>query len=369
MVLEIKKAPPKRGMVNDMKKPKTKYTLRADGRIVRTEIIDGKRKYFYGHSDEEVDAKYATAINEANKPLLMKNLIEQWWVKKEPEISPNTVSGFKTAKNRIADEFGDTPVTDLTAQMILAWLDSFKRKQYSQKVISNAKSVLKQIMDQALIAGEIPFNPCVGLPVVKGKPKEPRQPATDEDLKRIEESKTESNIGRMFYLMVYTGLRRGECVALQHKHIDRKNMTITVEQSCAYDNSGRPVIKTPKTEAGRRTVHVPAFVLEAIPEGKPDDYVFFKELPKKTASSKAITQFRERTGISGTPHQLRHKYASILHSAKVDVKDAQYLLGHSDITMTQNIYTHLEERHKDVVGNQIDSYLLSEKLSESQKSE
>ncbi len=349
------------------KTPKTKYTLRSDGRIMRTETINGKRVSFYGHSDEEVDRKYKEYIDKLNKPLLMQDLIDDWWEKKEPEISPNTVSGFKTAKTRIADEFGEIPVKELTAQMVLAWLDDFKRKQYSQKVISNAKSVLKQIMDQALIAGEIPFNPCVGLPVVKGKPKEPRQPATDEDLNRIEQYKNESNIGRMFYLMVYTGLRRGECVALQHKHINRKSKTITVEQSCAYDNSGHPVIKTPKTEAGKRTVHVPAFVLDVIPKGKPEEYVFFKELPKKTASSKAITQFRQRTGISGTPHQLRHKYASILHSAKVDVKDAQYLLGHTDITMTQNIYTHLEEQHKDAVSKQIDSYLLSKKLSKSKK--
>ena len=348
---------------------KTKYTLRSDGRIVRTEIINGERKYFYGHSDEEVNRKYEEYIANADAPLLMETLIDQWWEKKEPEISPNTVSGFKTAKNRISEQFGKTAVKDMSPQLILAWLDNFKRKQYSQKVISNSKSVLKQILDEALIAGEIPYNPCVGLPIVKGQPKKPRQPATDNDLKLIDQYKNESNIGLMFYLMVYTGLRRGECVALQHKHIDRKAATITVEQSCAYDNSGQPIIKTPKTEAGRRTVHAPAFVLEAIPEGKPDDYVFFKELPKKTASSKAITLFRERSGISGTPHQLRHKYASILHSAKVDVKDAQYLLGHSDITMTQNIYTHLEEQHKKSVGQQIDSYLLSEKLSESQKSE
>lgn len=352
-----------------MKKPRTKYTRRADGRIVRTETIDGKRVYFYGHTDAEVDSKYEDYIAQNAQKYTLKSLAEAWWEKKEAEISPNTISGFKTAKNRIIDEFGETQAKDMTPQMILAWLDTFKRQQYSQKVISNTKSVLKQILDEALIAGEIPFNPCVGLPLVKGLPKKPRQPATDNDLKLIEQYKNESNIGLMFYLMVYTGLRRGECVALQHKHIDRKQNTITVEQSCAYDNSGHPVIKTPKTEAGIRTVHAPSFVLEAIPEGKPDDYVFFKELPKKTASSKAITRFRERSGITGTPHQLRHKYASILHSAKVDVKDAQYLLGHSDITMTQNIYTHLEERHKDVVGHQIDSYLLSEKLSESRKNE
>ena len=251
-----------------MAKRRTKYTLRKDGRIVRTETINGERKHFYGHSDEEVDRKYENYVRKADT--LMETLIDEWWEKKEEEISPNTVPGFKTAKNRIRERFGKTSVKDMTPQLILAWLDEFKRLQYSQKVISNTKSVLKQILDEALIRGEIQYNPCVGLPVVKGKSKKPRQPATDNDLKLIEEHKTDYPVGAMFYLMVYTGLRRGECVALQHKHINRKSKTITVEQSCAYDNSGHPVIKTPKTEAGKRTVHVPAIVMDVNPKGKPD---------------------------------------------------------------------------------------------------
>lgn len=83
-----------------MRKPRSKYTRRADGRIVRTETIDGKRVYFYGHTDAEVDSKYEEYIHTADAPLLIKTLVDEWWEKKEAEISPNTVSGFKTAKSR-----------------------------------------------------------------------------------------------------------------------------------------------------------------------------------------------------------------------------------------------------------------------------
>lgn len=346
---------------------RTKYTKRKDGRIMRVETINGERKCFYGHSDAEVDQKYNEYIESLNKPLLMETIIDDWWEKKEPDISPNTVSGFKTAKNRIKERFGKTPVKDITAQMILAWLDEFKRRQYSQKVISNTKSVLKQILDEALIRGDIPYNPCVGLPIVKGKAKQQREPAEDGDIKKIGLHKDDGIIGRMFYLMLYTGLRRGEATALQQKHIDREADTITVEQSCAWDNSSRPVLKTPKTAAGKRTVHVPHFVLDAIPEGDPEAYIFFDHLPLRKTMETAINQYREKTGVTCTPHQLRHRYASMLHSAGINVKDAQYLLGHSDITMTQNIYTHLEEKHKETVGNQIDEYLLSNPLSETER--
>ena len=87
-------------MVNDMKKPKTKYTLRADGRIVRTEIIDGKRKYFYGRTDEEVDAKYAAYINPPVPANTLKTIAEAWWSKKESTLSPNTSGTSPTSQHR-----------------------------------------------------------------------------------------------------------------------------------------------------------------------------------------------------------------------------------------------------------------------------
>ena len=340
------------------KTPKTKYTLRKDGRIVRTEIINGERKYFYGKSDEEVDQKYEEFISSAAAPLLMKTLVETWWEDKEPQISPNTVSGFKTAEKRLINTFGSTPVKDMSAHLILDFLMEFQRKGFSQKVISNTRSVLKQVLDKAVLDGIIDYNPISGIPIVKGAKRAPRQSASDDDLARIELHKTDSLIGRMFYFMVYTGLRRGEATALQFKHIDRENSTVTVCQSCAWNNSSRPVLKTPKTESGYRTVYVPENAMAVIPEnGDPEEFVFFPGgLPKRHKMELDLDSYYETSGVKCTPHMLRHKYASMLHSAGIDVKDAQYLLGHSDITMTQNIYTHLEEVHKKVVGKKFNEY-------------
>ncbi len=344
---------------------KTKYTLRSDGRIVRTEVISGERKYFYGRSDEEVDEKYRQFIQNAGAPVLMKELIEKWWEKKEPEISPNTVSGFKTAEKRLIDAFGSSPVIDMSAHLILDFLMDFQRNGYSQKVISNTRSVLKQVLDLAVFEGLISFNPVSGLPIVKGVKRAVRESASDDDLRKIEQHKLDSLIARMFYFMVYTGLRRGEATALQFKHIDRANSTVTVCQSCAWNNSSRPVLKSPKTEAGHRTVYVPANAMAVIPEcDDPEEYVFFPGgLPKRHKMELDLDRYYETSGVNCTPHMLRHKYASMLHSAGIDVKDAQYLLGHSDIAMTQNIYTHLEEAHKKVVGKQFERY--AKKLSES----
>ena len=333
----------------------TNYTLRADGRIVRTEIINGERKYFYGHSDKEVDQKYEDFIKPPVRKL--KDIAEDWWEKKEPELSVNTVRGYRCAKNRIVDEFGSRECKDITSREIVTFLQKFAVQGFSQKVISNTRCVFKLIMDEAFIQGEVDTNPAVSLPFVKGKPKEMRQPASDEDKKRIEQFSGESLIGAMMYFMLMTGARKGEAVALQHKHIDRKRKTAMICQSCAWDGP-KPVIKEPKTEAGIRMVLLPDKLLKVLPKGgDPEEYVFFPDgLPNRVPLDKALKAFQTEHGISATAHQLRHSYASMLHSAKVDVKDAQVLPGHSTIAMTQDIYTHLENDHLDAVRKKLNTY-------------
>ena len=335
---------------------KTKYTRRADGRIVRTETIDGKRVYFYGRTDEEVDAKYAAYI--APPARTLADIAAEWWEKKEPELSVNTVRGYQCAKNRIVDEFGKRECKDITAREIVAFLQRFAAQGYSQKVISNTRCVFKLILDEAFIQGAVDTNAAVGLPLVKGKPREMRQPASDRDRQLIEQHAGDSPMGAMMYFMLLTGARKGEAVALQFKHIDRKRKTATIMQSCAWDGP-KPVLKEPKTEAGIRTVLLPDKLLKVLPRSTdPNGFVFFPEgLPNRVPLDKTMKAFQTANGIEATAHQLRHSYASILHSAKVDVKDAQALLGHSTIAMTQDIYTHLESDHLESVRKQLNEYL------------
>lgn len=350
-----------------MARRKSKYTIRADGRIVLTKTINGERKSFYGHSDEEVEAKrdaYIKALEIAPACRTFEQIADAWWAEKEPMISPNTVNEFKVGKARAVDAFGPELVNEITPRMVIQYLQRFAAQGFAQKTIANRKSVLKSILDYAFIAGDIDRNPCSDLPAIKGKAKTPRQPAEDSDLPLIEKHKNDSDIARMYYFMLYTGLRRGEATALQYKHIDRKKKTVRVEQSCAWDNS-RPVLKKPKTGAGVRTVVLLDNVLSVIPEGhKPDEYVFFPDgLPRRRAIEKGLEQYRAATGVKATPHQLRHSYASLLHSAGIDVKDAQEFLGHSSILMTQDIYTHLEKAHEKDVQKKLNTYVKKRKLS------
>lgn len=363
-IKELKRRNDKREQAKK-KKTKSKYTMRADGLLVMSRVIEGRKRYFYGHSDKELEQKYAEALKEEERKKSARSfetVADLWWGEKENQISPNSVNGFKVCKKNAVDEFGDTPVDQITPRMIITYLQRYAAQGYSQKSIANRKSVLKSILDYAFVCGDIDHNPCSDLPIIKGKQKTPRQPASDEDIKLIGQHKNDSDIARMYYFMLYTGLRRGEAAALQYKHIDRKNKTVRVEQSCAWDNS-KAVLKQPKTEAGVRTVALIDAVFDVLPEGHdPEEYVFFPAgLPRRRFIEKGFEIYRKQTGVTATPHQLRHSYATLLHSAGIDVKDAQSLLGHSTIIMTQDIYTHLEQAHEKEVRNKLNRYVKKSK--------
>lgn len=98
-----------------MARKRTKYTLRKDGRIVLSDTINGERKYFYGKTDKEVEQKRDDYIREcekhaneaAGKGRTFEAVADDWWEQCEPRLSPNTVCGYRTAKNRAVDAFGN----------------------------------------------------------------------------------------------------------------------------------------------------------------------------------------------------------------------------------------------------------------------
>lgn len=359
-----------------MRAKKTKYTIRKDGRIVMTKTIQGKRVCFYGQTDKEVEQKYADYLKaepKESKPKVRTfgKVAEAWWERKEPELSPNSVSQFRSCVKELSAEFKSVAVNEVTPGLIVAYLRRLSAQGYSQKSIGNKKSIIKSILDDALIEGEIQFNPCINLPHVKGKPEVKRTAASDDDIKRIEASKSDSNISRLFYFCLYTGCRRGEAEALQAKHIDWENHTAHICQTVAYVTT-TPILKpSPKTYAGIRDVVLPQNLIEILPHYKdPNTFVFFpKGLPTGSQFQYAIDKYRAKFNIKCTAHQLRHAYATMLHSAGIDAKDAQELLGHSSIVITQDIYTEIESKRKKEVAKQIENYvqksvLLSKVLSD-----
>ena len=357
---------------------RSRYKTRKDGlkETTRTYIHFGLRdfsglKHFYGRTDDEIDRKIAAFEQEQNRPSFadFSALVDAWWDKKETSLSPNSISSYKAKKEEIKSYFGSCSVQDLTPQMIITWLNRISAQGYSQRSISDRKCVLKNILDFALAEGIIQANPCNNLPVIKGKAKQKRDPATEADLDKLERHKTDSMIARFYYFLEYTGCRIGEALVLQEKDVDRKNHKAKIYKDVAWLGNIPTVKMRPKTAAGNREIDLYDNVLEILPQhDNPEAFLFFPNgLPHKSALQKQQIKFRESIGITSTAHQLRHSYASIMHSAEMDVKDTQARLGHANIAVTQDIYTSIERSHNEKARNKANEYILNERLGRDKK--
>jgi len=353
-----------------MSRRKTKYTMRPDGLIVLSKTIGGRRRYFYGKTDKEVEDKLDECLRRLNQGLTanaraFEDVASDWWEEKEPQLSPNSLTSYQARLKEVKAEFGKTKVDEISAQQIIQYLKRIAAQGYAQKGITNRRSMVKSILDYALAAGEIKANPCTALPIVKGQPPKKRRPASDDDVERIEAAKTSSIIGRLYYFLEYSGCRVGEAVVLQEKDIDREHHKATVSKDIAFKGQAPIIKERPKTEAGEREIDLYDNVLEILPQyDDPETYVFFPDgLPTKYQLEKALRAYQKETGVKATAHQLRHTYAGIMHSAEIDVKDTQARLGHANIAMTQDVYTEIERKHNAKVRDKANAYIMGQRLN------
>ena len=150
------------------------------------------------------------------------------------------------------------------------------------------------------------------------------------------------------YWILYTGLRRGELLALTWDDVDFENNFIRVNKSLYYEN-GQPKIKEPKTEKGIRLVPLMSALRNKLQPPFDGGIVFpdttggyIKEMPFQ----KRWKRYCAKSGVSCTPHELRHAYATMLFDNNIDPKDAQDILGHAQLSTTQDVYTHIREARK-----------------------
>jgi integrase len=160
------------------------------------------------------------------------------------------------------------------------------------------------------------------------------------------------------YLILYTGLRRGEALALTARDIDFKNNRITVNKSVYYEHN-KPRIKQPKTDAGIRTVPLLLPLKEPLRKycKAHKGYLFCDDegelLPEYRVEDLLIA-YRKATGCDFTPHQLRHAFATvILYENGIAAKDAQAVLGHAQVSTTLDIYTEFRDSRIDYITEQI----------------
>ena len=191
----------------------------------------------------------------------------------------------------------------------------------------------------------------------------------DEKRKFLEFVKNDKHFCKYYdgiYILFYTGMRISEFVGLTIKDIDLKEKTIIIDHQLQGTSQMQYIIEQPKTEAGIRVIPMQEEVCECFkriiqnrrkPKVEPmiDGKVGFLYLDKNEMPMVALHWEKYFQHIvekynkiykvqmpKVTPHVCRHTYCSHCASSGMNPKHLQYLMGHSDISVTLNTYTHVE---------------------------
>lgn len=325
-------------------------TKRKDGRwqesITVEELGRPKRVFFYGHTKAEVLRKIADFRQVQESGRTFAAVAEEWWQSAEGGIAPTTAKSYRPAKVRAVDYFGESRIRTLRPADIHRFMNEFVRTNApAQKTARNQLSVLSQIFAYAVRQGDCDANIVRDISIQRGLKSTKRSTPSEDDVERIKQC-YDLPFGMFAYWLLYTGMRRGELLALTWEDVDIQDRIIHVNKSVYYINTV-PHLKAPKTTNGVRDIPIPLKLLDKL---KPSLNLVFpgsngKLMPEYEVRRK-WDAYCKASGVNCTPHQLRHLYATALFEAGVDELDAQDLMGHADIATTKRIYTHIRDERR-----------------------
>ena len=355
-----------------MKKPDyaSMFTLRKDGRYMGFwHDAQKKRHAIYDRDPEKLYQKIQEKENYTPPPLTFEAAADAWEKKHWDRVSYKTAETYTAPLRRIHDQFDGYDAEEITAQQIQAFLADLGKKDFSKRSVQMHRDILNMIFNNAIIENGLRYNPCGAVSMPKGLASKKRELPDDAAIEAVKKG-GDAPFGLFALICLYAGLRRGEALALMYEDIDRKNAQIHISRAVEYiGNNGH--IKPPKTEAGTRDVPLLKPLAAAIPK-KGKGYIFHRDdgtLLTKDQYRKRWNRYCKSIGFEITAHQLRHGYATILYEAGIADKDAQELLGHSDITLTRDVYTHIRAARKQETAKKLDKYLAGNKKKPDNKSD
>lgn len=275
-------------------------------------------------------------------------------------ISENGRCSFQSnLDNHVYPVLGDLKMPDITPANISALLLAIQSTGKAHSTVMKVYTVLNTLFKMAYLNDVIEKNPMdkVQRPRPrKGEVQGEVEAYTVEEVRRILDGLEQEPLKwRVFLrLLIDTGIRRGECCALQWKAIDFNAGTVTISGNLCYTPHKGVYLDTPKSGKSR-TIDVDPDVLKLLhqlrieqsascisqwvfsQDGKPD--VMHPQTP-----TRYFKRFSQRYGIENFhPHKLRHTFASIAITNGADIASVSEKLGHSDKAVTLRMCTHADQ--------------------------
>jgi len=342
---------------------------RKDGRWAATISLDGgKRKTFYGKTRKEVQEQLKIALHEQQQGTLatgpkqtVKAYLEHWMEDvHKPNIRLSSYRRYGVFLNKhILPAIGHIQLQKLTAQQVQAFYARKLKEGLSVSMVRGMHGLLHKALDQAVRWKIISVNVCDAVSVPSAPRHEMRTLSKEQAQKLLEAAKGH-RLEALLTVALATGMRKGELLALRWEDVNLEEMSLQVKRTIVGQFNGEYRENEPKTASGRRNILLPQFAIDALKQHRirqlearlqageawvDRGLVFcnsngdFFPLTTLYDSFQALLKQAELPRIRF--HDLRHSAATILLSMGVPAKVIQELLGHSQISVTLNTYSHV----------------------------
>lgn len=364
---------------------------------------NGKRKQIERSgfkTEKEAEAMLAKYIDEYNttgevvedKKVTLGEIFYEF-LEKEANISRkhSTIVRYKSLyRNHIEEELGFRYIGTISTENLQNFLNS-KNDTHSSEYIRSIYNFLLVLFGYAIKRKYIRKNPTDNvIPPASYRAYGEIKNYTKEELAKMEERYSTTNLIPAFKIGINLGLRVGECFALRFSDIDWEKQTVRINKQLHFQDKQWSFI-SPKTVCSVRTIKMgdefAAYLKELQQQheknkkeydvgyainyvtdrrgNKPqriivDDFINVKQNGEMltTNSVKFMSRIvKNDLGIEFKYHNLRHTHTTMLAEAGVNPKYVQKRLGHSKLSTTLNYYTHVTDKMDEEVANIMDNIL------------
>ncbi len=285
-------------------------------------------------------------------------------------LKKSTLLGVKTAINVAIKPYYDTKKASKIKKIdVQQWINDLynnpdRKQKLSPKTIRNYFSVFRSVMQFGVIMELISKNPCQDIKLPKPEHKEANYYSKDEVemlLKGLESAPySDLKFKVAIYIALFGGLRKGEILGLNWDDVDWDGRRIRIQRTRMIDRGNGIYEDTPKTDKSKRVITLPEEVMQLLRELKLQQKTEQVQLGSKWIYSPAIlkgqfgqpmypqvlqrwfSKFLLENGLRNIGlHGLRHTHTSMLAFLQKDKMQISKRLGHSQLSTTLNIYTHL----------------------------
>lgn len=307
---------------------------------------------------ERVDAKQPPRDDKA----LFGTFAEQW-VATSLEVSDRkqstkTLYAGLTRSHIIDSDLGRSPMGRIKASTVERFIAHLRRKGLSPSTVRQVYTVARGIGDAAVRDRLLVENPF-------GQVKRPQVEHKEAAVLSVPQARQlvdvagESRYAALFELLINTGLRRGEALALKWSDVDLEGPTMRVRKTLVRQG-GELVRTAPKTKKSDRTIPLSSAALDVLRRVKRRNaedrlragtkwrdtgYVFVTEFGEPCDPRNALRALQaaaERAGLPGVGlHTLRHTAATIMLNSGIPMATVSRIMGHASIAVTVDLYGHV----------------------------